>query len=128
MLCNSKLTCKRGRPSVTIKSRQNSYLLKVTQYPGRIFCSYFKLEELNRLLNGHLAAIKSLMLQKGSKNSLKCFRGQIYSETKTADNQCWNDKETHRRHDLSVGKDNICSVKNKNAPQHTPLVFLWFKF
>ena len=107
---------------------QNNYLLKVIQDPGRIFCSYFKLEKLNPLLNGHLAAIKSLILQKGSKNSLKCFRGQILSQTKTTGNQCWNAQETHRPHDLSIGKDNICSVKNKNRPQHTPPVFLWFKF
>ena len=28
----------------------------------------------------------------------------------------------------SIGEDNICSVKNKNPPQHTPPVFLRFKF
>ena len=68
------------------------------------------------------------MLQKKSKNSLKCFRGQILTETKTPGNQCWNAQETHRPHELSIGKDNICSSKNKNPPQHTPPVFLRFKF
>ena len=72
--------------------------------------------------------MKSFILQKRSKNSLKCFRGQILSETKTTGNQCWNAQETHRPHDLSISKDAICSVKNKNAPQHTPPIFLRFKF
>ena len=36
-------------------------------------CSYSKLEKLNSLLNGHLAEIKSFILQKRSKHSLKCF-------------------------------------------------------
>ena len=86
-------------------------------------CSYSKLEKLNSLLNDHLAAVKSFILQKRSKNSLKCFRGQMLSETKTTGNQCWNAQETHRPHDLSISKDTICSVKNKNAPQHTPPIF-----
>ena len=52
--------------------------------------SYSKLEKLNSSLNGHLVAIKSFLLQKRSKNSLKCFRSQILdlSETKTTGNQC----------------------------------------
>ena len=29
-----------------------------------------------------------------------------------------NAQETHRPHDLSISKDTICSVKNKNPPQH----------
>ena len=85
------------------------------QDPGRIFCNYSKLEKLSPLLNDHLAVIKSFMLQKRSKRSLKCFRGQILSETKTTGNQCWNAQETHRPHDLSIGKDDICSVKNKES-------------
>ena len=93
---------------------QNNYLSKVIQDPGRIFCSYFQLEKLNPLLNGHLAEIKSLMLQKGSKNSLKCFRGQILSETKTTGNQCWNAQETHRPHDLSIGKYHLLCQKQES--------------
>ena len=64
------------------------------------------------------------MLQKRSKNSLKCFRGQILTGTKTTGNQCWNAQETHYPHYLSISKDNICAVKTKNPPQHTPPVFL----
>ena len=45
---------------------QKNYLLNVFQDPGRIFCSYCKLEKL-------LAAIKAFMFQKRSKNSLKYF-------------------------------------------------------
>ena len=68
------------------------------------------------------------MLQKRSKNSLKCLRGQILPETKTTGNQCWNAQETHRPYDLWIGKNNICSVKKKNPQQHAPSVFLRFKF
>ena len=52
----------------------------------------------------------------------------ILSETKTTENQCWNAQETHRPHDLSIGKDNICSVRRKNLPQHIPPVFLRCQF
>ena len=109
-------------------TNKTSILFKVTQDPGRICFSYSKLEKLNSSLNDDLAAIKSFILQKRSKNSLKCFRGQILSETKTTGNQCWNAQETHQPHDLSISKDTICSVKNKNAPQHTPPIFLRFRF
>ena len=51
---------KRAEPSRTIKSGTKNYLLNVFQDPGRIFCSYSKLEKL-------LAAIKSFMFQKRSR-------------------------------------------------------------
>ena len=37
-------------------------------------------------------------------------------------------QETHQPYDFSISKDNICSVKNKYPLQHTPPVFLRFKF
>ena len=55
------------------------------------------------------------MLQKRSKNSLNCFRGQILSETKYTGNQYTGNTSAY---DLSIGKGNICSVKTKNPPQH----------
>ena len=48
------MTSKRAKPSRTIKSGTKNYLLNVFQDPGRIFCSYSKLEKL-------LAAIKSFV-------------------------------------------------------------------
>ena len=85
----------------------------ITQDPGRIYCSYSKLEKLNSSLNDHLAAIKSFILQKRSKNSLKCFRGQILSEIKNTGNQCWNAQETHRPHDLSVSQQRYHLLSQK---------------
>ena len=75
------------------------------------------------LLNGHLAAIKSFILQKRSKNSLKCFRGQILSDTKTTGNQCWNAQETHRPHDLSIGKDHLLSQKQESSSAYSTRIF-----
>ena len=75
------------------------------------------------LLNGHLAAIKSFILQKRSKNSLKCFRGQILSDTKTTGNQCWNAQETHRPHDLSIGKDHLLSQKEESSTAYSTRIF-----
>ena len=75
------------------------------------------------LLNGHLAAIKSFILQKRSKNSLKCFRGQILSDTKTTGNQCWNAQETHRPHDLSIGKDHLLSQKQESSTAYSTRIF-----
>ena len=71
--------------------------------------------------------MKNFLLQKRSKNSLKCFRGQILSQTKSRGNQCWNVPETHQPHDLSIAKDNFCSVKMKNPPQHIAPICLLSK-
>lgn len=87
---------------------QKNYLLNVFQDPGRIFCSYCKLEKL-------LAAIKSFYVSKEAKEFPKIFLRQ-------------KAQETHQPYDFSIGKDNICSVKNKYPLQHTPPVFLRFKF
>ena len=75
------------------------------------------------LLNGHLAPIKSFILQKRSKNSLKCFRGQILSDTKTTGNQCWNAQETHRPHDVSIGKDHLLSQKQESSTAYSTRIF-----
>ena len=87
---------------------QKNYLLNVFQDPGRIFCSYCKLEKL-------LAAIKSFYVSKEVKEFTKILLRQ-------------KAQETHQPYDFSIGKDNICSVKNKYPLQHTPPVFLRFKF
>ena len=87
---------------------QKNYLLNVFQDPGRIFCSYCKLEKL-------LAAIKSFYVSKEAKEFPKILLRQ-------------KAQETHQPYDFSIGKDNICSVKNKYPLQHTPPVFLRFKF
>ena len=87
---------------------QKNYLLNVFQDPGRIFCSYCKLEKL-------LAAIKSFYVSKEVKEFTKILLRQ-------------KAEETHQPYDFSIGKDNICSVKNKYPLQHTPPVFLRFKF
>ena len=93
--------------------------MKVTQDPGRVCCSYSKLEKLTSLINGPLAAIKSFVLQKRSKNSLKCFRDQILSETKTTGYQCWNAQETHRPHDLSIGKYHLLCQKQESSTAYS---------
>ena len=87
---------------------QKNYLLNVFQDPGRIFCSYCKLEKL-------LAAIKSFYVSKEAKEFPKILLRQ-------------KAQETHQPYDFSISKDNICSVKNKYPLQHTPPVFLRFKF
>ena len=38
-----------------------------------------------------------------------------------------NARETHRPHDLSIVKKNICSVKTKNPPQYSPSVVLRYQ-
>ena len=110
-LCNTKLTCKWVRPSVTIKSRTKQ--LFVESYPGsrQDILKLLQTWETKSFIKRSFSRNKKIfMLQKRSKNSLKCFRGQILPETKTTGNQCWKAQETHRSHDLSMGKDNICSV------------------
>ena len=59
------------------------------------------------------------MLEKRSKNSLNCFRGQILSEKKTTGNQCWNAQETHRPHDLSIGKDHLLSQNEESSIEYS---------
>ena len=38
--CNMKLTCKHGRPRVTVESTKQLFVESYTQDPGRICCSY----------------------------------------------------------------------------------------
>ena len=65
-------------------------MLQVIQDPGRVFCSYSKLEKLKP---GHLATIKSFMLLKRSKNSLNCFRVKFCQRQNTYE---INTQETHQ--------------------------------
>ena len=55
-------------------TNKTTIVLKVIQDPGRIFCSYSKLEKLNPLLNGHLAAIKTFYASKEVKEFPKMLQ------------------------------------------------------
>ena len=119
--CNKKLTYKRE----PIQVKRNNQVPNQTTTCWKLFRTLGGYSAVTPVTYGHLGAIKNFMLQKKWKNSLKC---QILSETKQTENQCWNALETHRPHDLSTDKDIIRSVKTKNPPQHTPLIFLRCKF
>ena len=121
------MTCKRARPSITIKSRTKQQLVESYSGSRRDILQLPQTWETKSLLNGNLAAVKNFLLQKRSKNSLKCFRGQILSQTKSRGNQCWNVPETHQPHDLFIAKHNFCSVKMKNPPQHIAPICLLSK-
>ena len=95
-------------------------MLQVIQDPGKVFRGYSKCEKLKPLVNGHLAAIKSYMLQKRSNNSLNCFRGQILSETKTREINAGIDrKHAHRSHDHSIGKDNLLRENEESSTAYS---------
>ena len=155
--CNMKLTCKHGRPRVTVESTKQLFVESYTQDPGRICCSYsvwswdllgvtwplsYCSVRPNHVLVDLLCSLKVFkpfsrsihyklqtwetkffikpsfsgnkdILQKRSKNSLKCSIGQNLSETKTTVNQCWNAQETHQPRALSISQDTICSVKTR---------------
>ena len=110
-----KLTCKWARPSLTVESQTRQPFVESYLGSRQDMQQLRQLEKLNSSLNDHLVAIKSFILQKRSKNLLKCFKGQILSGTKTTGNQCWNAQETHPPHDLSISKDAICSVKKQDC-------------
>ena len=80
-LCNTKLTCKRARPSVTIKSRTKQLSCWKLFRIQAGFCSYSKLEKQNPLLsrNKKLYASKEVkefpkMLQRSNSDRYKNHR------------------------------------------------------
>ena len=80
-LCNTKLTCKRARPSVTIKSRTKQLSCWKLFRIQAGFCSYSKLEKQNPLLsrNKKLYASKEVkefpkMLQRSNSDRDKNHR------------------------------------------------------
>ena len=57
----------------------NNHMLQVIQEPGRVFCSYSKLEKLKRLLNGQIASIKKNYASKEFKEFPKLLQRSILS-------------------------------------------------
>ena len=125
--CHTKLTCKRARPSITIKPRTKQQLVESYSGSREDILQLLQTWETKSFIKWSFSRNKKLFASERSKNSIKCFRGQILSQTKSTGNQCWNAQETHWPHDLSMVKDNFCSVKTKNSPQHTAPVCLLSK-
>ena len=122
-LCNMKLTWKRARPSITIKSQTKQLFAESFSGSRQDILKLLQTWETKSVIKRSFSRSKKLYASKEVKEFPKM--GQILPET---GNQCWNAQETHRPYDLWIGKNNICSVKKKNPQQHTPSVFLSFKF
>ena len=88
-LCNTKLTCKRARPSITIKSQTEQPFAESFSGSRQDILQLLQTWETKSVTKRSFTvlAIKSFMLQKRSKNFLTCLRGQILPGTKTTGNQ-----------------------------------------
>ena len=75
---------------------------------------YFLTVALKRSFSGN----KKLYTSKEVKEFSK-----MLERSKTTGNQCWNAQETHRPHDLSIGKDHLLSQKQESSSAYSTCIF-----
>ena len=114
---NTKLTCKCGRPSITVKSWTRQ--LHVASYSGSRQ-GILQLLQTWETKTWSFSHSKKLHASKEVKKFPKLLQSQILSETKYIWNQYTGNTSAY---DPSISKGNICSVKTKNPPQHSPPTF-----
>ena len=127
--CNTKLTCKRARPSVTIKSWTQKHVASYSGTRQGILLLLQTWETKTFIKQSFISHNKKLYASKEVKEFPKLLQRSHSVRDKNhrkSTLECM--QETHRPHDLSICKDNICSVKTKNPPHHIPYVFLRCQF